>query len=241
MASPDSRRRSLQGSSASRTAGLLLLLTPVIWGATFPAAKLALDDLSPWTFTAWSRVLGLAAAAVMVAVVRPSPRAWTIGLIPAGLLLGTLMFLGFSLQTVGLQSTTATNAGFITVLYVVWAPLGAAALARRPPERLVLVCVPLSLVGLGLLSLDGWSLHSGDALVLACSLALAGHIVAVSLLVERFDALALAAAQLAGTTVIHLVAAIPDGVQAGDAAGVWHLLVITGVLGSGVVFTLQVI
>jgi hypothetical protein len=53
-------------AAPTRAAGLLLLLTPVIWGATFPAAKVALRDVSPWTFVAWSRGLGLLAIVVVL-------------------------------------------------------------------------------------------------------------------------------------------------------------------------------
>ena len=136
----------------------MLLTTPVIWGLTFPAAKLALEHTNPWTFTAWSRVLGLAALCAVLLAVRPPRETWQRGLIPAGALLGCLMFAAFALQSLGLQYTTATNAGFITVLYVVFAPLGAAALARRAPPRVAAICLPMALVGLGLLSLNGLGL-----------------------------------------------------------------------------------
>ncbi|HET6848518.1 MAG TPA: DMT family transporter [Gaiellales bacterium] len=219
----------------------MLLTTPVIWGLTFPAAKLALDHTNPWTFTAWSRVLGLAALCAVLVAVRPPRETWQRGLVPAGALLGSLMFAAFALQSVGLQYTTATNAGFITVLYVVFAPLGAAALARRPPPRVAAICLPMALAGLGLLSLSGIDLHRGDALVLACSIAIAAHIVAVSQLVQRYSAVGLAFAQLAATAVIHTVVAAPHGLHAGQVAADWHLYLITGVLGSGVAFSIQVL
>jgi drug/metabolite transporter (DMT)-like permease len=219
----------------------MLLSTPVIWGLTFPAAKLALRHTNAWTFTAWSRVLGLLALLAVLAVVRPPRSTWTWGLAPAGALLGFLMFAAFALQSVGLRSTTATNAGFITVLYVVWAPLGAAALVRRRPPRVAAVCLPMALGGLALLSLHGLELHRGDALVLACSGAIAAHIVAVSRLVERHSAIGLAAAQLAATAVIHTIVALPHGVHAGRVADDWRLYLITGVLGSGAAFSIQVL
>ncbi len=229
------------GDARGRAAGLMLLTTPVIWGLTFPAAKLALEHTNPWTFTAWSRVLGLVTLCAVLVVVRPPRSTWERGLIPAGALLGFLMFASFGLQSVGLQYTTATNAGFITVLYVVFAPLGAAALARRPPPRVAAICLPMALIGLGLLSLNGFDLHRGDALVLACSIAIAGHIVAVSRLVERYSAIGLAAAQLAATSLIHTVVAIPHGAHVTQVLSDWHLYLITGVLGSGVAFSIQVL
>jgi drug/metabolite transporter (DMT)-like permease len=225
----------------ARTAGLLLLITPLIWGATFPAAKVALDHVSPWTFVAWSRGLGLVAAAASLAVWRPPRAAWRVGLVPAGLLLGGLLTLGYVLQTVGLRHTTATNTGFITVLYVVFAPLGAALLARRMPAAVTVLCVGLSVTGLALLSLHGTTFATGDLLVLAGAVAFAGHILAVDRLLGRFDPLALAVAQITGSALLGALAAIPAGAHAGEVASLWAIFLLTGVLGSGVAFSIQVI
>jgi len=224
----------------ARSAGLLLLLTPVIWGATFPAAKVALRDVSPWTFVAWSRGLGLLAVLVVMAVWRPPRAAWTRGLMPAGAVLGTLMTAGYVLQTVGINHTTATNAGFITVLYVVLAPAGAALIGRHSPDRVDLLCLGLALVGLGLLSLHDGRVHAGDLIVLAGAAAFAGHIVAVDVLVERHSAAPLALAQMAASAALTAAIAVPAGPQAGEVASLWWIFVLTGVLGSGIAFSVQV-
>jgi drug/metabolite transporter (DMT)-like permease len=225
----------------ARTAGLLLMLTPLIWGGTFPAAKVALEHVSPWTFVAWSRGLGLLASLALIAVWRPPRAAWRWSLLPVGIVLGGLLTLGYALQTVGIGHTTATNAGFITVLYVVFAPLGAALLARRAPSRVTALCVSLSLVGLGLLSLHGWAFEAGDLLVLGAALVFATHILSVDRLVDRHDPLALATAQMAGSTLWAVAGGVPDGLHASRVAELWPIFVLTGVLGSGIAFTLQVV
>lgn len=224
----------------ARAAGLLLLLTPVIWGATFPAAKVALRHVSPWTFVAWSRGAGFVAIAVVLLIWRPPREAWTRRLVPAGALLGGLMTAGYVLQTVGIDHTTATNAGFITVLYVVLAPAGAALIGRHTPDRVDLFCLGVALAGLGLLSIHGGSLRAGDLVVLASAGAFAAHIVAVDVLVERYAAAPLALAQMAASAVLTAAVAIPAGPQAGEAASLWWIFVLTGVLGSGIAFSVQV-
>jgi drug/metabolite transporter (DMT)-like permease len=242
----DTGRRSVDDSAMpdraarARTAGLLLLLTPVIWGATFPAAKVALRDVSPWAFVAWSRGLGLVAILVVLALWRPPRAAWTQGLVPAGAVLGALMTAGYVLQTVGINHTTATNAGFITVLYVVLAPAGAALIGRHSPDRVDRVCLGLALIGLGLLSIRDGRLHAGDFVVLASAAAFAGHIIAVDVLVERYQALPLALAQMAASAVLTAAIAVPAGPQAGEVASLWWIFVLTGVLGSGIAFSVQV-
>ena len=216
----------------TRAAGLLLLLTPVIWGATFPAAKVALRDVSPWTFVAWSRGLGLLAIVVVLTIWRPPRVAWTRGLVPAGALLGSLMTAGYLLQTVGINHTSSTNAAFITVLYVVLAPAGAALIGRHSPDRVDVACLALALVGLGL--------RAGDLLVLAGAAAFAGHIVAVDVLVDRYAAAPLALAQMAASAVLTAAIAVPAGPQAGEVASLWWIFILTGVLGSGIAFSVQV-
>ena len=107
-------------------AGALLLLTPLIWGATFPASKIVFRRLPVIPFMAWSRLLGLAAILALLPLLRRAgeePRRAAREVIGPGFLLGGLMFVGYFLQTEGLARTTATNAGFITSLYVVLTPI----------------------------------------------------------------------------------------------------------------------
>jgi len=245
--------RSPAGPTPSRAgtwiaeSGALIYLTPTIWGATFPAMKLALDALPILSAMAWSRGLGaIAVAATLPLLARghlsvPAVRA----VAGPGFILGAFIFLGYTLQTWGLDLTTATNAGFITGLYVVFTPVLAMALFREAAGAWVWVAVAISVVGMALLSvpgLDDLSLNSGDLLVLGSAVAWAAHIVALGRFAPRYPALPLSFAQMAAAAILHLIVALfGPGMRFGDAASVWHLLLITGVLGSGVAFTLQVL
>jgi drug/metabolite transporter (DMT)-like permease len=229
--------------------GLLLLPTPVLWGLTFPAGKLALGHLPPLAFMAWTRGLGFLSILAMVPLLRAtakgrersSPRA----VIGAGVLLGVLIFVAYVLQTEGLQRTTATNAGFITGLYVVFTPILAAVLFRQRIPSAAWISVAISVVGLALLSireLGDIRIHAGDLLVLAGAAVWAGHVVGVARLSPKFSAWSLSLSQMGATAVFQLLATIPIGLRP-DVAWSWSvfpLLVITGVFGSGVAYTLQI-
>ncbi|CAN5514060.1 DMT family transporter [soil metagenome] len=219
----------------------------MLWGTTFPAAKLALAELDPLALMAWTRVLGVATLILALPwMARRGTAASTDlkRLVWPGVLLGALLFVGYSLQTIGLDSTTATNAGFITGLYVVFTPLLGLALFGIPVRRAVWVAVLISFGGLALLStatLQDFRPRSGDLLVLGSALAWSGHVTALGRFAPRYPAASLSVVQLAAASLFHIVAAAPGGLQAGAAWSVVPLLFITGVLGTGVAYTLQVV
>ena len=228
----------------------LLLLTPVLWGATFPATKLALEDLPPFAFMAWSRTLGFLAILAAVPLLRRTRRpengrsGWSV--VGAGCVLGGCVFVAYVLQTEGIARTSATNAGFITGLYVVFTPILVSLFLRRRVPRAVWLAVLLSVVGLALLSvreLEDVRLHLGDALVLAGAVAWAAQVTAVDHFSPHYPAWLLSLSQMGATAAFQLVAVVPVGLRPATAASldVWPLLLVTGVLGSGLAYTLQII
>jgi drug/metabolite transporter (DMT)-like permease len=161
-----------------------------------------------------------------------------------GILLGALIFLGYVLQTEGLARTTATNAGFITGLYVVFAPILGLILFRRRAGRATWIAVAVSVMGMALLSvpaLDDLRPRLGDLLVLAGAVAWAGHVVGVGYFADRHDSVLLSLAQMGATALLHLIVLVPAGFRIPDTGEVWLMLLITGVLGSGVAYTIQIV
>jgi drug/metabolite transporter (DMT)-like permease len=218
----------------------------LIWGLTFPAGKVALERLSVPAFMAWSRTLGFLILLVSLPLF-PRAGGWADvrRALRPGIVLGAFLFLGYALQTAGLARTTATNAGFITGLYVVFTPVLALIVLRQPTGPAAWAAVGISVVGLALLSvesLETLSLRPGDLLVLASAVAWAGHVVAVGRFTGRHSSAGLSLTQMAAASAFHLAGAfvVGTGVQPAEAASVWGMLFLTGILGSGVAFTIQV-
>jgi drug/metabolite transporter (DMT)-like permease len=229
--------------------GVLLLLTPLMWGATFPAGKLALRRIPPLTFMAWTRGLGLLAIVALVPLsLAGRSRGWVRELARAirpGLLLGALIFVAYVLQTEGLARTTATNAGFITGLYVVFTPIIAAVAFRQRVPPAAWVAVVVSVAGSALLSvrdLGALHVHSGDLLVLGGAVMWACHVTGIGHFAPRFPAWSISVAQMAVTFALQLVAVAATGLrfETVSSTSVWPLLLVTGCLGSGVAYTLQI-
>ena len=96
-----------------------------------------------------------------------------------GVGLGVLYGIAQILQTTGLAHTSASVSGFITGLYVVATPLLGALILRSRISRLTWLAAGLATVGLGVLSLNGFSIGYGELLTLASAIIYAGHIVAL--------------------------------------------------------------
>lgn len=227
-------------------ADLLLLLTAFIWGTAFVAQKDANQSMGPITFVGARFLLSALALLPLVAYEarRTAAPLARLDWLQAGLV-GLCLFAGACLQQVGLLTTTATNAGFLTALYVVIVPFMLWTLTRRRPRLLVLAACGVSILGAWLLADDGtarhWSL--GDVLVTLADFAWALAIVVIGLFLERSHRpLFLSFAQYAITAVLALAAGLlfepfrTDGVGAALPA-----ILYAGLLSGGVAYTLQIV
>jgi drug/metabolite transporter (DMT)-like permease len=163
-----------------------LLAITLIWGSTFTVTKFVLTDIPPLMLQG-TRFL---AAAVMVGIyTRRDIKATSARSLRAGLILGMLLGIGFALQTIGLEATSASKAGFLTGTMVVFTPLLQLAIERRPPSLGNAISVIIVGIGLYLFtSPAGGRFNTGDLLVLLCAVVFAFYIVYLDVFTkERFD------------------------------------------------------
>ncbi|CAL9599305.1 DMT family transporter [Streptomyces sp. enrichment culture] len=169
---------------------LPLLLVAAVWGASYLAAK---DITTARTVLA---VLVLRFAVVLPVLVLASWRAlralsaaqWR----GAGLL-GLILSGIFLLETYGVVHTSATNAGLIISLTMIFTPLAEAAVTRTRPSRAFLGAAALSVLGVVLLTQGGGFTRpaAGDLLMLLAALARTVHVLVMARLTSVRDAGAL--------------------------------------------------
>jgi len=179
---------------------LALLLTTVIWGATFPATKAALDQISPLSFLFLRFLLGTLLILLWLAASRRRLH-YDRAVLGASALTTVFLFLGYFLQTVGLQHTTASNSAFLTALYVVFVPLILMRIDRR-----VVLATAIAVVGLWLLIKPDTSVNVGDLMTLGCAVAFAGHIICLERFTRQVDAPSLLVWQMLAMTLLFLPA-----------------------------------
>ena len=223
--------------SRERAAELGLVGIAAVWGLTFVMVKDAVAELPTMAFLAY-RFLP---AALIVAVVfrrglaRLDAAGWR-----AGVLMGAFLTAGYVFQTLGLEATTASNAGFITGLMVVLTPLLSAVLLSQRIEPIAWAAALLAAVGLYLLSGSAGLNARGDGLVLLCAISFAAHILVTDRAVRGHDIGALLAVQLAVTGLFCLgAAALLGQLEIPRGATVWSALLVTSLVASALGFFVQ--
>jgi drug/metabolite transporter (DMT)-like permease len=219
-------------------AELALVGIAAIWGLTFTMVQDAIAILPTLAFLAWR----FAGATVIVAPVfrrrlAELPReGWY-----AGLLMGVFLTSGYVFQTLGLERTTPSDAGFITGLFVVLTPVLGALFLRERISGVAWAAAAVSALGLYLLSGAGgdFSLR-GDGLVFLAALSFAAHILATGRAVGRFDIGALLVIQLGVASVACFALALATGdLELPHGATVWSALAVTAIFASALGFFVQ--
>jgi len=179
-------------------------------------------------------------AAVVLFLLRPNClRGMTRKGFVRSIIIGLALFLGFITQTYGLQYTEAAISGFITGMFVVITPIISWLLLKRNIRPSMWLAVALATIGLGILSLKGWSVGTGELLTLLCAIFFAIHIVSLGEWAGKYNIYGVAFIQISVVAVISMAAATPDGITLPPNTSVWGAVILTAVFASAIGFLIQ--
>lgn len=224
-------------------ANLLLLLAGAIWGAGFIAQSTAMQTLGPIWF------IGLRfAVATLVALPFARWEKMRAGTAVsrrdmAGFVLtGLALFAAASSQQVGLLTTTVTNSGFLTGLYVVFTPILTVLVLRRRPHWVIWPAAFLASVGIFLLS--GGTLAAltvGDMLTILCAVLWSVQMICVGVFAGRSGRpLALSLTQFAVCGVLGCTfGALFEPISLAAITGALPEILYAGLFSSGLAFMFQ--
>jgi drug/metabolite transporter (DMT)-like permease len=121
----------------------------MLWGGTFLIVQNALSASGAFFFVG----LRFSAAAAMLALVSHKQLGgFTLLEVKAGVIVGISMVLGYTLQTIGLETILSSKSAFLTALYVPIVPLLQWVLLRRAPRLAAWAGIGLAFLGLVLLT-----------------------------------------------------------------------------------------
>lgn len=141
-----------------------------------------------------------------------------------------------------MQTASPGKAGFLTALYIVIVPVLGVFLGRRPGLK-VWAGVVLALVGAYLLSVKGGEgIATGDLLVIASAVVFSLHILVVDFVPAGVDGVKLSCVQfLVAGLLATVLALLFESFTFSDILAAWVPLLYTGIISSGVGYTLQIL
>lgn len=221
---------------------LLLIFVAAIWGFAFVAQSAGMEHLGPHSFNAARFILGALSLLPLWLLMSKKRLPQGKTLLFGGLAAGTVMFGGFSFQQIGLQYTTAGNAGFITSMYIVMVPVAGILLGQSTNIQ-TWSGVILAVLGLYSLSVGpDLTIGYGDLLELIGALFWTAHVIIIGWLSRKVDAIGLSISQFLVAALWASIAAIlyetPVMV---DFQAAWLPLIYAGIASSGIACTLQII
>jgi drug/metabolite transporter (DMT)-like permease len=215
---------------------IALIFITVIWGWSFIIVKQAVARMPVTDFLA----LRFTIAAIVMLIIRPR----SLGSVKTpelkyGIVLGIFLGLSYITQTFALLYATATVVGFITGLSIVLTPFFAWLWIKQKITGNVWLAVLLSVIGLALITLNGFGIGAGELLTILCALTLALHIVGLGKWSPGKNPYSLTIVQMFTMAAILLVFALPGGIVIPTDPYIWFVIIITAVFATSLAFFVQ--
>lgn len=190
---------------------LALVAITMFWGGTFPIIHYALTLCGPFFFVGCRFIL---AALLLGFCFRKALREAAPHDVFAGCIIGVVAFLGYFLQTYGLQTISSSRSAFLTALYVPLVPIMQWLFLRRPPTFMNWIGVLCAFAGLLLMAGPGnagGSFGRGEAATLCGAVVFAGEIIAIGFFAGRVQLQCVTFVQLLTAGVLSLLLMLVTG------------------------------
>lgn len=235
---------------------IMLLLTAFIWGSSFVAQSVGMEEVQAFTFGGIRTLMG-AAALLPVIIIKDLASAKNLTLAQKadkksadrrsykrGVVLGVILCVASNFQQWAFNYTASGKIAFITAFYMLFVPILGLFMKKRVP-LFTWCCAAMGCAGLYFLCVAGngiGGINKGDALSFVCSIFFAVHILAIERLADGCDALKLSFTQFlvsGGITIVLMF--IFDSPDPTAIRAAMIPLLYSGVLSCGVAYTLQII
>lgn len=232
---------------------LMLTICAAVWGSSFVAQSTGARFVGPFTFISLRSLLGSLSLLPVIALrtkqqkknlaayeaQKAEEKKW---LPKGGLACGVALCVASTLQQFGIdRGTSSGKAGFITALYILMVPIFSVVLKKRI-RPIIWPCAAASLAGLYLLCVKDSSVQPSDGYVLACAVIYAVHILVIDHVSPHVDGVKLSCVQF---FVAGVLSGIPmllfEDVSPELIKGAALSLAYSGIMSSGVAYTLQIL
>nr|WP_326583383.1 DMT family transporter [Bacillus ndiopicus] len=180
--------------SIQSKANILMVIVTMFWGLSYTFMVMGLDALETYNIVALRCIIAFTVAGLIFYKKMLKINKQTIFYAS---IQGFLLFIVFSLSLFGLQTTSASNAGFILSLTVVLVPIFVSILERKLPSRAITFAIVMTMIGISVLTLRGsMSFQIGDILVAIAAICYAIYLILNSKFTKDVDSIAYGIYQL---------------------------------------------
>lgn len=192
----------------------------MLWGATFLIVHIAMRHSGPLFFVG---VRFTTAGLLSVLIFWRALRGIQWREIVAGASIGVAIFLGYGLQTAGLQTIDSSTSAFMTAFYVPLVPLLQWVVFRKAPRAWTWAGAALAFVGLILVAgpTPGVALGQGEVFTLLSTLPMAAEIILISVFTARVSLGRLTVVQLLTAGLLGFVTMPMAGESVPEFSWVW--------------------
>ncbi len=209
-------------------AKLALFGATLIWGSSFLIVKTSMDVIQPHMLLAFRFTI---AVVLLCIVFHKCLKKLNRDYFIKGGIMGTLLFVAYSLQTIGITDTTPGKNAFLTAIYCVLVPFFFWPVAKKRPDSFNIIAAFITIIGIGLVSLNGdLSVSMGDGLTMISGVFFAIHMVAVAKFTGGRDAILLTILQFGFAGIYSWIVGlifedIPVNLDVASVSGLLYLAV----------------
>ena len=235
---------------------LLLLLAAFIWGTSFVAQSIGMEQIEAFTFNGIRTLMGAGVLFVFI-LIRDTIQGKSLTpeeiaersrgnrlAVRYGFFLGLVLCLASNLQQFAFNYSSAGKIAFITAFYMFFVPMLGLFIGKRIPW-LTWVCVAVGFVGLYLLTIvpgESFTVNRGDFLSFLCAIVFAVHILLVEKFAQDVDGIKLSCMQfLTSGTISVILMFLFESPDPSAIRAVLPSLLYSGVMSCGIAYTLQIV
>lgn len=180
-----------------------ILLTALLWGYSFVAVKVVVEEISSFYLVGFRNLLG---GVFLALIFFKHTKKTKLKDILLSLPVGTALFLGFFLQTTAAQFITASKVAFFTGSNVIFVPFLSWIIYKKKPRLSSFIAAFITIIGLYFLSFANGleEVKIGDLFALLCAIAFAVHLILIDASLKHVDGISLAVWQLIIAGIISL-------------------------------------
>ena len=228
-----------------RNAVLLLLLTSFIWGLSFVAQSVSTESIGAFTFNGIRMILGaivLIPFAAKTLKVHIKDKVYMKKMLKGGFLMGLFLGAASMTQQIGIETTDAGKAAFITSLYMIIVPFISRIFGKKI-EKKIWFCAMIALIGMYMLCLSGgMSIGRGDIFLVLCAILFSCHILVIEKVSKDSDGVELSLFQfLFGGILCSLGMLAFEKPEISSIMDASIPIAYAGLLSCGVAYTLQTV